>query len=123
MRKIPIWIGVVVAIGATLMATGSVIAIVKPTMLVGPSASMNQAALVYAGYFIVRNFALAAGLLVAWWKRAAIPLRTMLFVAGTVQFMDAVFDAVDGRWPIFPGVLVLAVLFMVAATKLGAQSE
>jgi hypothetical protein len=115
--KIPRWVSAIVVIGTVLMAAGGVIALVNPRMLVSPSAEVNDAVRVYAGYLVTRNLVLALMLLAALAWRAKPVLHTLLVVVGFIQFADAVLDIVEGRWPIVPGVLVLGCLFFLAASR------
>src|SRR5450432_2907827 len=100
------WIKLIVIAGALLMGAGGVIALVNPAMLVAPGADINAATHVYAGYLVSRNLVLAVMLLVMLGLRAKGPLRTMMVTVALVQFADAVLDAVEGRLPLIPGVLV-----------------
>src|SRR5579863_4897394 len=56
-RHIPLWISIVVIIGAVLTATGAVISKVDPTLLTNGS-PMTEAARVYADYTFARNLSL-----------------------------------------------------------------
>jgi hypothetical protein len=40
----------------------------------------------------------------------------------TVQFLDAIMDAVEGRWAILPVVVVLGALFAVGAARLPREA-
>jgi hypothetical protein len=112
---IPVWIGVAVILGAVLMAAGSVIAMARPEMLVAPLGGIDGAARIYAGYFAVRNLALAlvlGGLLALRARRA---LGAMMALTSLTQLLDAGMDCFEGRWMIVPGVTVFGVVFLVAA--------
>jgi hypothetical protein len=115
---IPWWIRIVVCLGALLTATGAVIALVDPAMLVSPGDTINGAVHIYAGYLASRNFALAMlliALLVLGAKRA---LSNLMVLVALVQFLDAAMDCAEGRWMIAPGVLVFGLVFLVGAAKL-----
>src|ERR1700756_193292 len=62
--SIPWWISAVVLLGSLLTATGAVLALVHPAMLVSPHDEINAAVHVYAGYLAARNGALTIMLLV-----------------------------------------------------------
>jgi hypothetical protein len=111
------WIELIVVIGSILMLLGGVLAWVRPAMLVG-AAEMTAAARVFAGYFVARNLAIGGFLIGALSLRKRDALVTLLLLASAVQGADAVFDVLEGRWPIVPGVLVLGVLFGLAAMRL-----
>ncbi len=67
---IPRWITAVVLLGALLTATGAVLALVHPAMLVSLHDEINAAVHVYAGYLTARKGALAFMLLVLLGLRA-----------------------------------------------------
>jgi hypothetical protein len=112
------WIRIVVIVGALLMGTGAVLSLVDPAMLVGRESQMNGAAQVFAGYFAARNLAMAGLLLVLAIMQAGRALGHVLALVGLIQLFDCALDCLEGRWTIAPGVLVLGVLFLLAASKL-----
>ena len=59
---IPLWISIVVVLGALLTAAGAIISKVDPTLLTNGS-PMTDAARVYADYMFARNLSLAVMLL------------------------------------------------------------
>jgi hypothetical protein len=59
---IPWWLQAIVLLGALLMATGALIALLNPAMLVSPHDEINAAVHIYAGYLFSRNAALASHL-------------------------------------------------------------
>jgi len=113
-----LWRLALVILAAALSGMGAVIALLNPAMLVGPHAEINAAVHTYAGYLVSRNLVIAAvliGLLVArLWR----PLGLMMAVVGLIQVVDAAVDCVEGRWAVAPGVLVLGVVFLIAASGL-----
>jgi hypothetical protein len=114
----PWWFATIVIIGATLMAAGGIIALVKPAMLVAPGESINSAARVYAGYLVSRNLALAAMLLFTLAIRARGVLGSLMVLTAFIQLLDAGMDILEGRWTLVPGVLIYAVVFFVGAARL-----
>ncbi len=82
-KHIPLWISLIVILGAVLTTTGAVISKVDPTMLTngGP---ITDAARVYADYLFARNLPLAVMLLLLLATKA----RRMLagFRAGTLAY-------------------------------------
>jgi len=112
------WIAGITILGALLMIVGCILAVVKPAMLVGPGVELTAALRVFVGYFVARNAAIAAFLVGAVCLRRRDALMTLLLLASAVQWADAVFDVIEGRWPIVPGVLVLGVLFGLAGMRL-----
>jgi hypothetical protein len=117
----PAWLYVSVTIGAILMGLGGVIALVKPGLLLGPGEAISPGVRVYAGYLVSRNLALAAMLLVLLFFRARRMLQGMMLLTAAIQVLDAVLDAIEGRWPIVPGVLVFGVVFLLGARWLGRK--
>ncbi len=114
----PWWVPSIVGLGALLGGAGAIIALVRPAMLVGPGVAIGSAAHIFAGYFAARNLALAGLLLVLLVLKARRALGQVLALFGLIQMLDAFMDCVEGRWPIVPGIVVLGVLFLVAAARL-----
>lgn len=119
--RIPVWLSISVVIGALLMATGGIVALVRPAMLVSPDAEIGRAAHVYAGYLVSRNMALAVMLLVALKVRAAVPLSCLMVLTALIQIIDAGMDSIEGRWAVVPGVLIYGIVFLVGAAQLSGQ--
>lgn len=105
-------------LGAILLTAGACIALLRPVMLASPHDEINGAVHIYAGYLASRNFSLAIALLVALFMGARRALNSFLLLVAMVQLLDAVMDCVEGRWPIVPGVSLLAVLFLPASASL-----
>jgi hypothetical protein len=112
------WVQLIVVVGAILNATGAVIALVNPAMLVSPYDEINGAARIFAGYFAARNLGLAGALLALLAMRAKRALGYILALAGFIQLIDTVIDCVERRWPIVPGVFILGFVFLLAAARL-----
>ena len=105
-------------LGAILLAAGGSIALFHPAFLVSPHDEINGAVHIYAGYLASRNFSLAIALLVALVTGARRALNSFLLLVAMVQSFDALMDCVGGRWPIVPGVSLLALLFLMASKSL-----
>lgn len=112
----------IVLIGAMLMASGGVIALVNPAMLVSPQDQINGAVHIYAGYLASRNLCIAALLMVLIVMRKTRALSNLLVLTAFIQLADAILDAVEGRWPIVPGVFLLGLLFFFAAARLSGYA-
>ena len=112
------WVYVIVILGTLLIATGAILAIVHPAMLVSPRDTIGGAAKVYAGYFASRNLAIAIFLLVLLYLRARQALANLMVLVALIQLLDAGMDCVEGRWMIAPGVLVLGLAFSIGAMRL-----
>ena len=116
--SLPWWLSASVIVGALLMATGGMIALLKPAMLVSPHDPINGAVRVYAGYLVSRNLALAILLFVTLIMRARRMLSGLMVLTAIIQFLDAGIAAVEGRWTIVPGVLLFGIVFFVGASWL-----
>jgi hypothetical protein len=115
------WVYLVVIVCALLSGAGALIALVDPAMLVAPGAEINEAARIFAGYFVARNLALACALLALLALRARRALGQLLALIGFIQLVDTVMDCVEGRWSVAPGVLVLGIVFLLAAARLSGD--
>ncbi len=118
----PWWLVASVVVGALLMGAGGLIALLKPAMLVSPGDEITGAVRVYASYLVSRNLALAIMLLLALTLRARRVLGGLMFLTAVIQLLDAGLDAIEGRWPIVPGVLVFGVVFFIGAAWLSGGS-
>jgi len=116
--SLPGWVSASVIVGALLMGAGAVIALVRPAMLVAPNAEINAAVRVYAGYLVSRNLALAAMLIAMLAARARSVLSSLMVLTAFIQLFDAGMDALEGRWPIVPGVLIFAMVFFFGAARI-----
>ena len=115
---IPLWVKLVVILGALLTGAGAVIALVNPAMLASPLDEMNEAVHIYAGYLAARNTALALLLLTLLAMRARWALSNLMVLVGLIQLLDAGMDCAEGRWMIAPGVLVFGFIFLATAARL-----
>jgi sterol desaturase/sphingolipid hydroxylase (fatty acid hydroxylase superfamily) len=117
----PWWLQTTVILGSLLMATGAVLALANPQMLVYPGAQINDASRTFAGYFFGRNLVLAVFLLAALLQRARGQLSTLLLLTGFIQVIDVVLDCVERRWPIVPIVAIFAVMFFLSSVRLSGS--
>jgi hypothetical protein len=118
---LPWWLRTTVVIGALLMATGALMALLHPGSLVSPHDEINGAVHIYAGYFAARNLALGLLLLAAMGLRARGTLNTLMLLTAFIQLLDAGIDCVEGRWIIAPGVVVFAVLLFLGSAALSGH--
>ncbi len=116
---LPWWVLLIATACALLLAAGAVLAFVRPAMLAGPGQQMNSAVHVYAGYLISRNLAIAALLLGAAIHRARRALSILMALAALVQFLDAGMNALEERWALIPGVLLLGIMLSIGAKRIG----
>jgi len=119
--RIPLWVSIVVILGAVLTATGAVISKVDPTILTngGP---MTGAARVYADYMFARNLPLAAMLLLLLALRARRMLAGFMVLTALIQLVDVIDDLTRGAFLLVPGLLVFAIVFLVGASRLFGQA-
>jgi hypothetical protein len=117
-QRIPIGVVALVLLGAVLLAAGAVISLWKPGMLVSPQDAINGAVQVYAGYTAARDAGLAIMLVALLSIGARRALGHLMALVGLIQLVDTAIDLVEHRWAVAPGVLVLGILFLVAATRL-----
>lgn len=117
-RLITFWPGLVVILGAILTAMGAVIALVHPAMLASPHDEINGAVRIYAGYMAARNIGLAFALIALLSIGAKRALSNLLVLVGLIQLLDAVFDVMEARWTVAPGVLIFGVVFLVTSVRL-----
>ena len=114
---IPLWVSVFVVVGGLLMVLGAVIALLNPQMLMSPHDAVTNGVKIYAGYVVARNLALGLFLPLLPVLRAHRTLGSMMVLVGLIQMLDVAMDCVEGRWTIAPGVLVLGILYFIAAAR------
>ncbi|MBV9713610.1 MAG: hypothetical protein JO011_22150 [Ktedonobacteraceae bacterium] len=113
----PLWISIVVILGALLTLTGAVISKVDPTLLTNGT-PMTDSARIYAGYTFARDLALAVMLLLLWVVRARRVLAGFMVLTVLIQFFDIVDDLLRGAFLLLPVVFVFALVFLLAAWRL-----
>lgn len=117
---IPLWVSIVVILGAVLTATGAVISKVDPTLLTNGS-PMTEAVRVYADYTFARDLSLAVMLLLMLALRSRRMLAGFMVLIALIQFFDVINDLARGDFLLVPGLLVFAIVFLVGASKLFGQ--
>jgi hypothetical protein len=117
---IPLWISIVVILGALLTATGAIISKVDPTLLTNGS-PMTDAARVYADYFFARNLPLAIMLLFLLAVKARHMLAGFMVLTAFIQLVDVINDLARGAFLLIPGLLIFAVVFLIGAWQLFGQ--
>jgi hypothetical protein len=120
-ETIPLWISIVVIIGALLTATGAIISKVDPTLLTNGS-PMTDAARVYADYMFARNLPLALMLLFLLAVRAWRMLAGFMVLTALIQFVDVINDLARGALVLVPGLLVFSIVFLIGAWQLFGQA-
>jgi len=119
--RFPLWVSVVVILGALLILAGAVISKVDPTLLTNGS-PMTEAARVYADYLFARNLALAVMLFFLLAIRARRMLAGFMVLVAFIQLVDSVDDLARGAWLLIPGLLVFAIVFLLGAWRLFGQA-
>ena len=98
LERFPLWVSLIVILGALLTITGAVISKLDPTLLTDGS-PMTEATRVYADYLFARNLALAVML-------------------ALIQLLDVGDDLARGAFVLVPGLLVFAIVFLLGAWRL-----
>ena len=119
--RFPLWVSIVVVLGALLTITGAVIGKVDPTLLTNGS-PMTDAARVYADYMFARNLALAVMLLLLLAMRARRMLAGFMVLMALIQIVDVGDDLARGAFLLVPGLLVFATVFLLGAWRLFGQA-
>jgi hypothetical protein len=118
---IPLWVSIVVILGALLTATGAVISKVDPTLLTNGS-PMTEAARVYADYLFARSLPLAVMLLFLLMLKARRMLAGLMVLTAFIQFVDVINDLARGAFVLVPGLLLFAIVFLIGAWRLFGQA-
>jgi hypothetical protein len=118
---IPLWISIVVILGALLITTGAVISKLDPTLLTNGS-PMTDAARVYADYLFARNLPLAVMLPFLLAMRARRMLAGFMVLTAFIQLVDVINDLARGAFLLVPGLLVFATVFLIGAWQLFGQA-
>jgi hypothetical protein len=118
----PWWVTAIVIVGSLLLIVGAIVALLRPQMLLSPSEAVTPAVRVYAGYLVSRNLALGLMLLSALRLRTRLPLHSLMVLYALVQLLDVVMDVIEHRWTVVPGIVVLALLFLLGASRLSPST-
>ncbi len=118
---IPLWVSIVVILGAFLTATGAIISKVDPTLLTNGS-TMTDATRVYADYLFARNLPLAVMLLFLLAVKARRMLAGFMVLTALIQLVDVINDLARGAAVLVPGLLVFAIVFLIGAWQLFGQA-
>lgn len=119
--RIPLWVSIVVILGALLTVTGAIISKVDPTLLTN-SSPMTDAARVYADYMFARNLPLAIMLLFLLTVKARQMLAGFMVLTAFIQLVDVINDLARGAFLLVPGLLIFAVVFLIGAWQLFGQA-
>ena len=114
---IPLWVSIVVIVGALLSAVGAVISKVDPMLLTNGN-PITDATRVYADYMFARSLALAGMLLFLLALRARHMLAGFMVLIALIQIVDVIDDLARGAFLLAPGLLVFAIIFLLGAWRL-----
>jgi hypothetical protein len=120
-EHIPLWVSIVVILGALLYITGAVISKLDPTLLTN-GGLMTDAARVYADYLFARNLSLAILLFVLLIVKARHMLAGFMVLIALIQCLDVINDLARGAFVLVPGLLVFAIVFLFGASRLFGQA-
>ena len=118
---IPLWVVIMVIVGALLSVAGAVISKVDPMLLTNGNA-MTDAGRVYADYMFARSLSLAVMLLLLLVLRARRMLAGFMVLIALIQMVDVVDDLTRGAFLLVPGLVVFAVVFLIGARQLFGQA-
>lgn len=114
----PLWVSIVVILGALLTLISAVISKVDPTLLANGN-PITASARIYADYMFARDLALAVMLLLLLVVRARRMLAGFMVLTVLIQCVDIVDDLFRGAFLLFlPVVFVFAIIFLLAAGRL-----
>jgi hypothetical protein len=119
--RIPLWVSIVVIIGALLSLMGAVISKINPGLLTNGGV-VTEMARVYADYMFARSLALVILLLFLLVIRARRMLAGLMVLIALIQLIDVGDDLVRGAWLLVPGLLVFALVFLAGAWRLFGQT-
>ena len=116
--RFPLWVYIVVILGALLTLTSAVISKVDPTLLTNGN-PMTASARIYADFMFARDFSLTVMLLLLLGVRARRMLSGFMVLTVLIQWVDIVHDLFRGTFLLFlPVVFVFAIVFLLAAGRL-----
>ena len=116
--RFPLWVSIVVILGALLTLSSAVISKIDPILLTNGN-PMTPSAQIYADYMFARDLALAVMLLLLLGVRARRMLAGFMVLTVLIQCVDIVDDLLRGAFLLFlPVVFVFAILFLLAAGRL-----
>ncbi|HEX2346897.1 MAG TPA: hypothetical protein VHI51_00545 [Ktedonobacterales bacterium] len=118
--RIPLWITIVVILGALLSLVGAVVSKVDPTLLTG-GGPLTDAARVYTDYTFARDLAVSIVLLTLLVLRARLPLASVMTLVALIQIIDTLDDLTRGAFALAPGLLFYAILFLLGAWALAGR--
>jgi hypothetical protein len=119
--RFPIWVTIVVILGAFLTITGAIISKVDPALLANGSTT-TAAVEVYADYMFARNLSIALLLLFLLSLKARRMLAGFMVLVALIQIVDVADDLVRGAVVLAPGLLVFAAIFLLGAWRLFGQA-
>src|SRR5260370_8535902 len=107
--RIPLWVSIVVVLGALLTLSGAVISKLAPTLLTNGGA-VTEAVRVYADYTFARDLALALMLVLLLALRARRMLAGIMVLLVVAQLVDVFDDLTPRAYLLAPAFLLLPTL-------------
>ena len=115
--RIPLFVSIIVIIGALLSIGGAVISKVDPILLTNGS-PITDATRVYADYMFARSLSLATMLLFLLLLKNRRMLAGFMVLIAIIQLLDVLDDTIRGAFILVPGLLVFALVFLFGAQYL-----
>ncbi|GHO99278.1 hypothetical protein KSF_093260 [Reticulibacter mediterranei] len=115
--RFPLWVSIVVILGALLTLAGALIGKLDPALLTNGSIA-TEAVRVYADYMFARNLALAIMLLFLLGVRARRMLAAFMVLIALIQLIDIGDDLARGALLLVPGLLVFVIVFLLGSWRL-----
>jgi hypothetical protein len=115
--RIPLWVAIVVVLGALLTMMGALIGKLNPGLLASGPVTV-EAVRVYADYMFARNLALALMLFFLLALRARRMLAGFMVLIALIQVIDLGDDLARGAFVLVPGLLVFVIVFLAGAWML-----
>ncbi len=116
--RFPLWVSIVVILGALLTLTSAAVSKVDPALLTNGN-PVTASAGIYADYMFARDLALAVMLLLLLGVRARRMLAGFMVLTVLIQCIDIVDDLFRGAFLLLlPVVFVFALVFLLAAGQL-----
>ncbi len=115
-ERLPIWVTLVVIIGALLSLAGAALSKLDPALLT--THALTDAARVYTDYTFARDLAVGLTLLALLALRSRSPLAAVMLLVALIQALDALDDLARGDFILAAGLLCFALAFLFGAQRL-----
>lgn len=116
--QIPRWIVAFAVLAVLLLAVGAGISLLAPQRLVPPGVEINSAAQIFAAYTFSRDLGLCIVLCLGLIKRSRSIMVVMMGLFSLINFLDAIMDIRESRFPVFVIAFLLALIAAMATRTL-----